>query len=365
MRIEAVETLVVALPLRSPWHTIAGAMHERETLLVRVRTDVGDGWGECAAFARPGYSPEFVASARLVIDELLALAAPEADAAAVASLLAPISGHRMAKSAVEMAVLDAELRAAGVSFAEWLGVTRSTVPAGVALGFMSSTEELLDRVAAFVGERYDRVKLKVAPGRDVDVVATVRERFPDLALQVDANGAYDADDPDHMARLVELDRYGLDLIEQPFGDDDLIGHARLAERLGTPVCLDEPIVSLDTLRAAVAVGACEVVNLKPGRVGGYLEARRIHDWCAGHAPAPVPLWCGGMLETGLARAANVALAALDGFTLTGDLSASSRFYEHDIVAEPITVVDGRIAVPTVPGMGAEPDLDAIERFRIA
>ena len=186
----------------------------------------------------------------------------------------------------------------------------------------------------------------------------MRDQFPALALQVDANGAYDRDDLDHLANL---DEFGLLLVEQPFGEDDLVGHARLAERLVTPVCLDEPIVSIDTTRTAVALGACDVVNLKPGRVGGYLEARRIHDWCVQQS---IPLWCGGMLETGLGRAANVALAAMSGFTLPGDLSASARFYGTDIVTEPIVVEHGSIAVPSGVGFGVELDPDVIARFRV-
>ena len=361
MRIESIEVIAVRLPLRSPWHTSAGTMNGREVLLVRLRSDIGEGWGECAAFAEPGYSAEFVASARLVLRDHLVprlLAATDVTSDRAAALMAPVNGHRMAKSALEMAMLDAELRAAGTSFASFLGVERTHVDAGVAIGFTGSPAELCDRVGAFVDEGYRRVKLKVAPGRDVAHLAAVRERFPALALQVDANGAYARADLDH---LVTFDEFGLLLVEQPFDEDDLVGHARLAERLATPVCLDEPIVSVDTAQTAVTLGACDVVNLKPGRVGGYLEARRIHDWCVERS---VPVWCGGMLETGLARAANVALAALPGFTLPGDLSASARFYDTDVVTEPIVVEHGSIAVPNGVGFGVEIDPDVIARFRL-
>ena len=361
MRIESIEVIAVRLPLRSPWHTAAGTLNGREVLLVRLRSDIGDGWGECAAFAEPGYSAEFVASARIVLrDHLIPrlLAPTDIAASEAATIMSPVNGHRMAKSALEMAMLDAELRAAGASFGDFLGVTRTHVSAGVAIGFAGSPAELCDRVAAYVDEGYRRAKLKIAPGRDLDYIASVRDQFPALALQVDANGAYDRDDLDHLAKL---DEFGLLLVEQPFGEDDLVGHARLAERLVTPVCLDEPIVSIDTTRTAVALGACDVVNLKPGRVGGYLEAQRIHDWCVQQS---IPLWCGGMLETGLGRAANVALAALSGFTLPGDLSASARFYGTDIVTEPIVVEHGSIAVPSGVGFGVELDPDVIARFRV-
>jgi len=361
VRIEAIEVIAVRLPLRSPWHTSAGTLDGREVLLVRLQSDIGEGWGECAAFAEPGYSAEFVASARLVLrDHLIPrLLAPTAVAASEAGrIMAPINGHRMAKSALEMAMIDAELRAAGRSFAESLGVGRTRVDAGVAIGFGSSPAELCDRIAGYVEEGYRRVKLKIAPGRDLDYISAARDQFPALAIQVDANGAYTLDDLDHLA---QLDEYALLLVEQPFGEDDLVGHARLAERLRTPVCLDEPIVSLETTETAVALGACDVVNLKAGRVGGYVEARRIHDWCAAR---DIPLWCGGMLETGLGRAANVALAALDGFSLPGDLSASARFYDTDVVTEPIVVEHGSIAVPTGPGFGVDLDPDVIARFRV-
>lgn len=361
MRIEAIEVIALRLPLRSPWHTSAGTLNGREVLLVHLRSDIGDGWGECAAFAEPGYSAEFVASARLVLrDHLIPrLIAPTGiRAAEAAKIMAPVNGHRMAKSALEMAMLDVELRAAGVSFADMLGVKRTTVDAGVAIGFAGSPADLCDRVAAYVDAGYRRAKLKIAPGRDVEYVAAVRDSFPALALQVDANGAYEPSDIEHLARL---DEFALLLIEQPFGEDDLVGHARLAERMRTPVCLDEPIVSLETTETAVALGACDVVNVKAGRVGGYLAARDIHDWCQARS---IPMWCGGMLETGLGRAANVALAALDGFTLPGDLSASARFYDTDIVTEPIVVEHGSIAVPTGSGFGVELDADVIARFRI-
>jgi O-succinylbenzoate synthase len=330
-------------------------------LLVHLRSDIGDGWGECAAFAEPGYSAEFVASAHLVLrDHLIPrlLAPTEITASQAAAVMSPVNGHRMAKSALEMAMIDAELRASGQSFASLLGVTRDHVDAGVAIGFASSPAELCDRVASYVDAGYRRVKLKIAPHRDVDFVSAVRDQFPALSLQVDANGAYSHADIEHLALL---DEFALLLIEQPFGEDDLVGHARLAERLTTPVCLDEPIVSLETTQTAIALGACDVVNLKAGRVGGYVEAKRIHDWCV---EQQIPLWCGGMLETGVGRAANVALAALPGFTVPGDLSASSRFYDTDIVKEPIVVEHGTIAVPTGPGFGVELDFDRIRSFRV-
>lgn len=362
MRVETIDLIPLRLPLRMPWRTSGGTMTEREVVLVHLRSDVGDGWGECAAFETPFYSSEFVRSAVLALRDHLAprlLSAAEVSSDSVASLLAPVNGHRMAKSALEMAVLDAELRATNQSFGSYLGVTRTRIDAGVALGLTNSPGELCDMIAARSSEGYRRVKLKIEPDRDLEWVRAARARFPKLTLAVDANGAYRSEDFDHLARF---DEFGLAFLEQPLHDEDLLGHVHLAEILKTPICLDEPLVSLGATKAAVALGACEVVNLKPGRVGGYLEARRIHDWCVSQS---VPLWCGGMLETGVARTANVVLAALDGFTITGDLSGSDRFYDADIVTEPIRVIDGSIDVPAGPGLGFEIDPDAIARFRIS
>jgi O-succinylbenzoate synthase len=266
----------------------------------------------------------------------------------VAPALAPVKGHLMAKSALEMAVLDAELRAAGRSFARELGAVKDRVPSGVSVGIMDSVDELLDAVAGYLDGGYLRIKLKIEPGWDLEPVRAVRDRFgDDLLLQVDANTAYTLADAQHLARL---DEFGLLLIEQPLDEEDVLGHAELAKVISTPVCLDESITSARTAAAAISLGACSIINIKPGRVGGYLEARRIHDVCAAHG---VAAWCGGMLETGLGRAANVALAALPGFTLPGDTSASDRYYRTDITA-PFVLSGGYLTVPDGPGLGVSP-----------
>jgi O-succinylbenzoate synthase len=259
----------------------------------------------------------------------------------------------MAKAAVEMAVLDAELRGAGMSYAAYLGGTRDRVPAGVSVGIMDSIPELLDHVAGYLAEGYARIKLKIQPGWDLEPVRAVRERFGDIMLQVDANTAYTRADTRHLAGL---DPFDLLLIEQPLPEDDLLGHARLAKTVTTPICLDESIVSARVAADALALGACSVVNVKAGRVGGYLEARRIHDVSAAHG---APVWCGGMLETGLGRAANLAFAALPGCTLPGDVSASGRYYTQD-VTEPFELVDGLMTVPSGPGLGVEPIMDVLD-----
>lgn len=361
VRVEVVELRRVRLPLVAPFRTAEGTQTVRDALLVRVVTAGGDGWGECVAQLEPRYTSEHLAGAQEVMATWLVpalLAAPDVTAACVGQLLAFVQGHRMAKAALELAVLDAELRIAAVSLARYLGAERDAVDAGVAVGLHSTIDGLLAAVGGYVADGYRRVKLKIEPGCDLAPVAAVRSTWPDLPLQVDANGAYTLDDAEHLARL---DAYGLLLIEQPLASDDLLGHAALARRLATPVCLDESITSVASTRVAVRLGACSIVNLKPGRVGGYLEARRIHDVCVEEG---VGLWCGGMLETGIGRAANVALAALAGFTLPGDLSASSRYFADD-VTEPFELSDGRLTVPTGPGLGVTVRGDVLDQVTVA
>jgi O-succinylbenzoate synthase len=356
MKLNAVELRRVGLPLVSPFRTSFGVQTRRDVLLVRVETPYAEGWGECVAMQEPVYSSEYVDSAQDVITRFLVprLVAygPSLTAARVAEALKPVKGHPMAKAAVELAILDAELRACGRSFADEIGSVRDTVPSGVSVGIMSSIPELLDAVGSYLAQGYVRIKLKIEPGWDLAPVEAVRERFGDIPLQVDANTAYTLGDVGHLAGL---DRFDLLLIEQPLPEDDLRGHAALAKQIRTPVCLDESIVSARAAADAIALGACTIVNIKAGRVGGYLEARRVHDVCAANG---IAVWCGGMLETGIGRAANVALAALPGFTLPGDTSASDRFFRQDLTA-PFVLEDGHVRVPTGPGLGIEVNRDLL------
>jgi O-succinylbenzoate synthase len=353
--IERVELRRLRLPLVAPFRTSFGTSTARDVLLVRVDTADATGWGECVADAEPTYSAEYAHGAQHVIREHLLprLTGPAVTAARVGPLLEPVKGHPMAKGALEMAVLDAELRAAGMSFGTYLGAVADRVPAGVSVGIHASIPELLDAVDGYLAEGYLRIKLKIEPGWDVEPVRAVRERFGDeVLLQVDANTAYRLADARHLARL---DAFDLLLVEQPLPEDDVRGHAELAEVVRTPICLDESITSARAAADAIALGACAIVNVKAGRVGGYLEARRVHDVCAANG---VPVWCGGMLETGLGRAANVALAALPNFVLPGDTSASGRYYRQD-VTEPFELADGHLAVPTGPGLGRDPLPDVL------
>ncbi len=362
MKLTGVELRRVAMPLVAPFRTSFGVETARDVLLLRAVTPDAEGWGECVAAAEPRYSSEYADGAADVLRRfLLPMVAdlPAVRPEALAAGLAAIKGHRMAKAALELAVLDADLRARGLPLARHLGATRDRVPAGVSVGIVGSLPELLDAVAGYLDAGYLRVKLKIEPGWDIEPVRAVRERFGDgLALQVDANAAYRLADARHLARL---DPFDLLLLEQPLGEDDLLGHAKLQRQLRTPICLDESITSAKAAADAIELGACAIVNVKAGRVGGYLEARAVHDLCRAHG---VPVWCGGMLESGVGRAANVALAALPGFTLPGDTSASDRYFRQDLTA-PFVLDDGHLAVPSGPGLGVEPLPQVLEELTTA
>jgi O-succinylbenzoate synthase len=368
MNIVTIELITLRLPLVSPFTTSFSTQTDRTPLLIKL-TALEDGvltvgWGECVALPDPQYSEEYLDGARLMLERYLVpmlfahqAAGNEVTAETVAHVLSPIIGHRMAKAALEMAVLDAQLRAAGRSFASYFGATVSSVPSGVSVGIMATLDELVGTVGEYLDAGYQRIKLKIKPGWDVEPVRAVRERFGDVPLQVDANTAYTLND---VRTLRRLDEFDLLLIEQPLADDDLRQHAQLARMITTPICLDESVVSAERAADAIALGAASIINIKAGRVGGYLEAKRIHDVARANG---IAVWCGGMLETGLGRAANAALSGLPGFTLVGDISASDRFYRRDIT-DPFVLDDGRIAIPSGPGLGVEPHEDALAEASI-
>lgn len=356
MKLSTVVLRRVSMPLVAPFRTSFGTENAKDALLVEVVTPDCSGWGECVALSAPVYSPEYVDGAVHVVENYcLPALFSEGDlsAAKVAPALSFIKGHPMAKAALEMAVLDAELRTAGLSLARHLGAVRDRVPSGVSVGILRSIDELLEVVEGYLAAGYVRIKLKIEPGWDLAPVRAVRERFGDVLLQVDANTAYTVRDAELLAKL---DAFDLLLIEQPLEEDDLRGHAELARRIRTPICLDESVTSARGAADAIAIGACSVVNIKAGRVGGYLEARRIAAICAASG---VAVWCGGMIETGLGRAANAALAALPEFTLPGDVSGSDRFFSVDIT-EPITMRDGYVTVPNGLGLGVQPLPEVLE-----
>jgi len=363
MKLHAVELRRIKLSLVAPFETSFGVQTERDALLLKAITSDGEGWGECVASEEPNYSSEYVDGAQhVLIHHLLPkLLDLELNAAGIATVLHSVHGHRMAKAAVEMAVLDAELRARGESFGHFFGAVRSEVDAGVSVGIQPSIADLLKTVGGYLDQGYRRIKLKIKPGWDVEPVRAVRERFGDVPLQVDANTAYSLADAEQLAKL---DPFGLLLIEQPLPEDKVLDHAKLARTVRTPICLDESIESAQNAADAIELGACRVINIKPGRVGGYLEARKIHDLCAARG---VPVWMGGMLETGIGRAGNVAMAAMENFTLPGDTSASDRYYRRDIT-EPFVLREGRLKVPAGPGLGVDVDheyLDSITHWRFS
>jgi O-succinylbenzoate synthase len=351
LTVRAVELREVALPLRAPFRTSFGEETDKRAILVRV--DCGDvtGWGECVAAETPRYSEEWLDGAWAImaghlLPAILGMVIGGPDD--VARRLGWVRGHRMSKAVLETAALDAWLRLQSVSLASFLGAVRDRIPCGVSVGIAPSAEAMLEEVRGHLGHGYQRIKLKIEPGRDVEVVRTIREALPDVPLSVDANAAYSLAD---LPVFEALDELGLVMIEQPLGHEDLLEHARLQARIETPVCLDESIRSAADAAAAIEMGACRVINIKPGRVGGPMESRRIHDIARERG---IPVWIGGMLETGVGRALNVALAAMPGVTMPGDTSGSDRYFREDLTPPFEVAPDGTMAVPSWPGLGVEP-----------
>ena len=362
MKLTEIELRVIHLPLVRPFRTSFGTQTSREVLIVKVTNENGtSGWAECVAMSEPLYSPEYVVGCIDLIKRFLipALKAkPEINAEDVATVLKPFLAGQMAKASLETAILDAQLKDQKVSLASYLGATKSKVECGVSVGIANNLEALGEEVKSYVDAGYRRIKLKIEPGWDIEAVKYIRNLYPDIPLQVDANQAYSRNDGKHLARL---DEFNLLLIEQPLDEHDILGHALLAKEVKTAICLDESIISLQSAEDALALKATTIINIKPGRVGGYIESVKIHDLCLKNK---IPVWCGGMLETGIGRAANLALAALPNFTLPGDTSASSRYYEVD-TTEPFVLVDGHIDVPTGPGIGVDPIREVVDRYTVS
>lgn len=353
------ELVMVDLPLRTPWRTSTGTIGRKPVLLVHVLTSLGEGWAECAAMPAPDYTGEHVAGALEVLRDWIIPA--QLSAGPMQPGLTPLSrsvrGHPMAHAALDEALLDASLRAAGRSLAEWLGVTASHVPAGVAVGLPPSVAgadvraieaETRDAVSRALAEGYRRVRLKITRGLESTLITAARDIAPDVELMADGNGAYTLADAD---ALRALDQHRLACLEQPLSPTDLLAHRDLASLIATPIGLDEPLDSPDSVATALTLGACSVVNLKRARLGGLANTVATHDLCRRQG---VGLWIGGMLESAVGRAANAALAALPGCTLVGDLAPSTRLFAEDL-AEPLELHDGFVAVPTAPGVGPWPD----------
>jgi len=345
MKINRVEIREIQMPLVHPFETSFGKTTLRRIVLVRVDAEGLTGWGEVTAGESPLYSHETFETAWHVLRDFLVPWALEKDWASPSELAArfrPIRGHNMAKAALENALWVIESQQKGISLAKAVGGTLDEIPCGVSIGIQSSVAVLLEKIAREVSAGYQRIKVKVKPGWDVNVLERIRTEFPGISLMADANSAYTLADLDH---LKEFDRFYLMMIEQPLGWDDIIDHAKLQRELSTPICLDESIHSADDARKAIELGACKIINVKLGRVGGFTSARRLHEVCR---TRNIPVWCGGMLESGIGRAHNVAMSSLPGFTLPGDVSASRRYWAEDIISPEVTVSarnDPRAAEP--------------------
>ena len=363
MKITSIEMREIRLRLVHFFETSFGRTIERRIMLVRVRdAEGGEGWGECTAGEGPFYCEEWIDSAWEVTKSFLApmVAGREVERAAdVFGLMARVRGNRMAKGAIETACWDLEARRLGVPLWRHLGGVRGEIPCGVSIGIQDTPEALLEKIEKEVASGYQRIKIKIKPGWDREIVETVRARFPRVPLMVDANSAYALEDAPLFRALDEFD---LMMVEQPLAFDDRDDHAKLQRQIRTPVCLDESVRSAEDARKAIEAGACRIVNVKLGRVGGHAEARRVEKVCR---EGGVPVWCGGMLESGVGRAHNIAMSTLAGFTLPGDVSASARYWEEDIVEPPVTVTPrGTIIAPESPGLGYEIKRERIESLTV-
>lgn len=362
MKIDAIVLRELHMPLVKPFETSFGRTTERRILLAEIHAEGLTGWGECVAGEHPYFSEETVDTAwTILLQELApALASSEVEhAGKCPHIFGKVRGHRMAKAALENAVWDLEAQMEGTSLAKLIGGVRDTIPCGVSIGIQPSIEATLDVVAKELAAGYQRIKLKCKPGWDVEMLAAVRNRWPDILLSCDANSAYRLRDSDHLATF---DEFRLLMIEQPLWADDFYYHSMLQKRLETPICLDESIRNRRDALAAIEMESCRIINIKCGRVGGFSEAIAVHN--AAHERG-IPVWCGGMLETGIGRSHNIALSSLENFSLPGDVSASKRYWVEDIIEPEVEVAaNGEITVPTTAGRGFEVRTDLIHRLTV-
>ena len=362
MKIRRVEIREIRLPLVHFFETSFGRTTVRRIVLVRVEAGGLTGWGEVTCGEEPFYSHETPETAWHILRDFLipwSLKQEWISAAEIAPRFRPIRGHNMAKAALENALWDIEAQQKGAPLAKLIGGELEQIPCGVSIGIQNSVEELLEKIQRELAAGYQRIKVKIKPGWDVEVLDRIRNKFPRIALTADANSAYTLAD---LPRLKALDRFYLMMIEQPLGWEDLVDHSKLQRELSTPICLDESIHSADDARKAIEIGACKIINIKLGRVSGFTSAHAVHDVCRARN---VPVWCGGMLESGVGRAHNIALSSLPGFSLPGDVSASHRYWQQDIIDPEVTVsAQGTIRVPQTPGLGYMPNLVRIEKVTV-
>ena len=363
MHIREIELREIVLPLVHFFETSFGRTTERRIILARVEDkDGAEGWGECTVGEGPFYSDEWSDASWSTLKEFLApmvLGNEVESAAQIFSLMKPVRGHRMAKATIETACWDLEAKKAGQPLWKHLGGSREEIPCGVSIGIQNTADELLAKIEKELSAGYQRIKIKIKPGWDLKIVARVRERFGDILLMGDANSAYTLAD---VPLFQKLDQFNLMMLEQPLSHDDIFDHAELQKQIKTPICLDESIRSSEDARHAIGLGSCKIINVKLGRVGGHAEAIRVEKVCR---ERDVPVWCGGMLESGIGRAHNVAMATLSGFTLPGDVSASSRYWTEDIIDPPVTVTPrGTIIPPDSPGLGFEVNKARIDSLTV-
>ncbi len=362
MKIEKIELRHIKMELVSPFTTSMGTEYDEEHIIVRVDGEGFTGWGESVAEGTPFYSYETVTTAWHILQDFLIpsiLGKNIQNINEAINAYEKVRGHNMAKAGLEAALWDLFAKSENKSLSEMLGGTKNKVDVGVSIGIQNFEAELLEKIENYLEEGYQRIKIKIAPGKDIQFVKAVRKEFPEILFQVDANSAYELK---HIDLFKQMDDYNLLLIEQPLSYEDIYNHSKLQKELKTPICLDESIHSLEDTQAAIELNSCKVINIKPGRVGGFTESKKIHDYCMSKN---IPVWHGGMLESGIGRAGNVALASLPNFTLPGDISASKRYYKQDIV-EPEFVVnsDGTMDVPTKPGIGVEINYKMLEKVTV-
>lgn len=363
MKIEEIRMRHMEMRMKTPFTTSFGTMQDKPFLLIEVRDGEGNsGWGESVAFSHPWYAEETVETNAHMIRDILSpliigkeISHPDE----VSEIFGGIRRNNMAKAAIEGAVWDLYAKREKMTLAQALGGDKEKIDVGISIGVQDSAEAMIETVRGFVEQGYKRIKMKIKPGADIEIVRAVRGAFPDVPLMADANSAYTLDDTD---LLKQLDEFNLTMIEQPLAHDDIIDHAALQKAIDTPVCLDESIHSLEDAKKAVELGSCRIINVKIGRVGGLTESKKIHDYCMEKG---IPLWCGGMLESGIGRAHNVALTTLPNFVLPGDTAGSDRYWEEDIITPEVVAVDGEITVPAGYGIGYEPDLGKIGKYTTA
>ncbi|MEK0287357.1 o-succinylbenzoate synthase [Caldifermentibacillus hisashii] len=363
MKITDITIRHLKMTMKSPFTTSFGTFKDKEFLLLEAKNEDGTvGWGESVAFNAPWYNEETLKTNWHMLEDFLIplilnkeIKHPDE----VNQMFAPIRKNNMAKSTIEGAIWDIYAQQTNQSLAQALGGTKDKIEVGISIGIQNSIDELLRVVDGFLKEGYKRIKVKIKPGWDVDVIRSLREHFPNVPIMADANSAYRLKDID---LLKQLDEFDLMMIEQPLASDDIIDHAQLQKELKTPICLDESIHSLEDARKAIELGSTKIINIKIGRVGGLTEAKKIHDYCEEKG---VPVWCGGMLESGIGRSHNIALTTLSNFILPGDTAGSNRYWEKDIIRPEVVATDGNIDVPQTPGIGYEVDRETVEAYTVA